>query len=58
MGRKDIVDRLYFSDCWRFAELMNAALYQGEEVFLPGNFLCEFTSEENVTVLCFDFAYG
>ncbi|MDE6675937.1 MAG: hypothetical protein K2K19_14195 [Acetatifactor sp.] len=37
MGRKDIVDRLYFSDCRRFAELMNAALYQGEEVLLPGN---------------------
>lgn len=37
MGRKDIVDRLYFSDCRRFAELMNAALYHGEEVLLPGN---------------------
>ena len=29
MGRKDIVDRLYFSDCQRFAELMNAAIYKG-----------------------------
>lgn len=37
MGRKDIVDRLYFSDCRRFAELMNVVLYHGEEVLLPGN---------------------
>lgn len=37
MGRKDIADRPYFSDCQRFAELMNAALYHGEEILLPGN---------------------
>lgn len=37
MGRIDIVDRLYFSDCQRFAELMNVVLYHGEEVLLPGN---------------------
>lgn len=37
MGRKDIVDRLYFSDCRRFVELVNAAIYQGKEVLLPGN---------------------
>lgn len=37
MGRKDIVDRLYFSDCQRFAELVNAAVYCGKEVLLPGN---------------------
>lgn len=37
MGRKDIADRLYFSDCQRFAELMNAVLYHGENVLLPEN---------------------
>lgn len=37
MGRKDIADRLYFSDCRRFAELMNAVLYHGENVLLPEN---------------------
>ncbi len=37
MGRKDIADRLYFSDCRRFAELINVVLYHGEEVLLPGN---------------------
>lgn len=37
MGRKDIVDRPYFSDCQRFAELVNAALYRGKDVLQPGN---------------------
>lgn len=32
MRKKDIVDRPYFSDCERFAELMNVALYHGERV--------------------------
>ena len=33
MGTKDIVDRPYFSDCRRFAELMNVALYRGRVFF-------------------------
>ncbi|MDE5893547.1 MAG: hypothetical protein K2H45_11555, partial [Acetatifactor sp.] len=37
MGTKDIVDRPYFSDCRRFAELMNVALYQGEDVLQSEN---------------------
>lgn len=32
MGKIDIVDRPYFSDHERFAELMNVALYHGERV--------------------------
>lgn len=35
MGKKDIADKPYFSDCGRFAELMNVALYQGQEILLP-----------------------
>jgi len=37
MGKKDIVDRPYFSDRQRFAELVNAAIYHGENVLLPGS---------------------
>ena len=35
MGKKDIADRPYFSDRRRFAELINATLYHGENVLLP-----------------------
>lgn len=35
MGKKDIVDKPYFSDCERFAELMNAALYHGQMILRP-----------------------
>lgn len=35
MGKRDIVDRPYFSECRRFAELMNVALYHGERVLQP-----------------------
>lgn len=37
MGKIDIVDRPYFSDHERFAELMNVALYHGERVLRPGD---------------------
>ena len=37
MGKIDIVDRPYFSDRERFAELMNVALYHGERVLRPGD---------------------
>lgn len=41
MGRKDIVDRPYFSDCERFAELMNVSLYHGERVLRPENLVLQ-----------------
>ncbi len=37
MGRKNIVDRPYFSDCRRFAEVINVMLYGGKRVVLPEN---------------------
>lgn len=37
MGRKDIVDRPYFSDRERFAELVNAALYHGDKILRSGD---------------------
>lgn len=41
MGKKDIVDRPYFSDCERFAELMNVALYYGKRVILPEDLILQ-----------------
>lgn len=41
MGKKDIVDRPYFSDCERFAELMNVSLYYGERVLQPENLVLQ-----------------
>ncbi len=41
MGKKDIVDRPYFSDCERFAELMNVALYHGERILRPENLILQ-----------------
>ena len=41
MGTKDIVDRSYFSDSRRFAELMNVALYQGEDILKPENLMLQ-----------------
>lgn len=35
MGKKDIVDRPFFSDCERFAELINCSVYGGEEILSP-----------------------
>ncbi|MBD5443965.1 MAG: hypothetical protein HDR29_00245 [Lachnospiraceae bacterium] len=32
MGKKDIVDRPFFSDCERFAELINCSIYGGEKI--------------------------
>lgn len=37
MGKKDIVDRPFFSDRERFAELVNAVLYGGRQILLPEN---------------------
>lgn len=39
MGTKDIVDRPYFSDSQRFAELINIALYKGEDILQPENLI-------------------
>lgn len=41
MGQKDIVDRPYFSDCERFAELMNVALYHGRRVLKPEDLILQ-----------------
>lgn len=41
MGAKDIVDRPYFSDSRRFAELMNVALYQGKDILKPENLMLQ-----------------
>ena len=35
MGKKDITGKAYFRDAARFAELMNAVLYQGEKIVWP-----------------------
>lgn len=37
MGRKNVGDRPCFSDCRRFAELVNIVLYDGECIVLPEN---------------------
>ena len=37
MGKKDIMDRPFFSDRERFAELVNAVLYGGRQILLPVN---------------------
>lgn len=35
MGKKDTVDKPYFSDFQRFAELINTTLYHGQGILLP-----------------------
>lgn len=52
MGTKDIVDRPYFSDGQRFAELMNMVLYQGEELLLPENLVLQRRKYPSLSSLC------
>lgn len=35
MGKRDILDRKFFADRGRFAELVNAELYHGEKILIP-----------------------
>ncbi|MCM1154924.1 MAG: hypothetical protein NC392_06120 [Roseburia sp.] len=39
MGKKDTIEKVYFRDAARFAELMNCVLYRGEKVILPENLI-------------------
>lgn len=41
MGRKDAVDKPYFSDRGRFAEIINAVVYHGECVVYPENLVLQ-----------------
>lgn len=41
MGKKDVLDRAFFADKERFAELINNHLYQGEKIILPNNLVCK-----------------
>ena len=52
MGKKDIVDRPYFSDCRRFAELMNEVLYHGEEILLPENLILQKRKNPSLSSTC------
>lgn len=37
MGKKDSIGKIFFADRGRFAELLNIALYQGENIIRPEN---------------------
>lgn len=52
MGIKDIVDRPYFSDSQRFAELINISLYQGEEVLRPENLISQRRRYPSLSSTC------
>ena len=39
MGKRDVVDKSYFSESRRFAELINVLLYHGERIVLPENLI-------------------
>ena len=41
MGKRDMADRQYFSDCRRFAELVNIMLYHGRPIVLPENLVLQ-----------------
>lgn len=52
MGAKDIVDRPYFSDNRRFAELINISLYRGEDVLQPENLIPQRRRYPSLSNVC------